>query len=808
MSEVNKIRIKCNPYEKKIEYFWYFREDNEFRNLDEYSAVLSNEKYSNATIQNRAFEIVQIINQYFNPGDAGIELYFTGNAEDYADLCSVIETYYPDNNISCIRDGEYYFSADTVMPQIKEKFAEVESTLDSYKEDRITELLQKYNDTIKPSISVCIMGLYSSGKSAFINGLVGKEILPSASDPTTAKICKIVSADKYGISVMVNNQVHNILFEGSGYTVEGNYAAELRENLDKSLAKYSGLKEVGHINKTISLINLERLFLPDEETGELSDKEIGAIVEITIPFKTEMDTEKFEFIIYDTPGSNSASNREHFTVLQSSLDDQTNALPVILTTPDTMDSTDNNDLLKLIEETGTALDTTNAIIIVNKADEKGPNALNDKKEKCESLKITKWKSTRIYFMSSIIGMASKKEDPHNDDSWIDGDAFELFGEKCAKFENGSRKLYEYNIIDKSKAIVIDPDEELSLQEKLYYNSGLASIEKEINSYAERYAMYTKCQQAIKYLKDAIDICSENIHKSEDKLTVELEDARVRFETKKAALLDNIETEKNIKVPEITIEFTDRMLADFNSFIEEESLKYNTPWQLFKLKIYEDFRRQWEEYSRLSKSLGKDSTYTLSLMQTYVKRRYNLLINTFSSHANEVIEEFWDQKSSEFKRSCHNIISESDGFTDEQKEILDAIVMNMENMTKDRADFDIRDAAMVKMGWLSFFNLKGILKINDEIYDNGLCCRNLIKEYTKLIMERIHSVCTENGNIFVKWSDNLVTELTQEICKFNAELNDYRIKIDTLKKDIEERKASMKLLMDTEMYVLKLLGVQS
>ena len=808
MSEMNKIRIKCDPYKKRIEYFWYFREDDEFRNLDEYSAVLSNEKYLNATIQNRAFEIVQLINQYFNPGDAGIEIYFTGNTEDYADLCSVIETYYPDNKIYCVRDGEYYYSADTVMPQIKSKFSEVESTLDSYKEERITELLQKYNDTIKPSISVCVLGLYSSGKSAFINGLVGKEILPSDSDPSTAKICRIVSADKYRVSVMVNNQVHNIVYEGNSYVVEGNYGVELKGNLDKLLAKYSGLNEAGHINKTILLINQGSLFLPDDETGKPSEKEIGEIVEISIPFNTKMDTDKFEFVIYDTPGSNSDSNRDHFTILQSSLDDQTNALPVILTTPDSMDSTDNNELLKLIEETGTALDTTNAIIIVNKADEKGPNALNDKKEKCESLKITKWKSTRIYFMSSIIGMASKKDDPHNSNSWIDGDAYELYGEKCFKFENGSRKLYEYNIIDKSKVIVAEAEEELSLQEKLYYNSGLASIEKEINSYAERYAMYTKCQQAILYLKDAIDICSDNIRQSEYKLNAELEDARVRFDTKKAALLDSIETEKNTKVPEITIEFTDKMLADFNRFIEEEGLRYTTPWQLFKLRIYEDFRRQWEEYGRLAKSLGKDSTYTLSLMQTYVKRKYNTLINAFSSQANEVIEEFWERKSNEFKKSCHNIISDSDGFTDEQKTILDAIVMNMENMTKDRAEFDIRDAAMVKMGWLSFFNLKGILKINDEIYDNGLCCRNLIKEYTKLIMERIHLVCAENGNIFVRWSDNLVSELTREICKFNAELNDYRIKIDTLKQDIEERKASMKLLTDTEEYVLKLLGVQS
>lgn len=133
---------------------------------------------------------------------------------------------------------------------------------------------------------------------------------------------------------------------------------------------------------------------------------------------------------------------------------------------------------------------------------------------------------------------------------------------------------------------------------------------------------------------------------------------------------------------------------------------------------------------------------------------------------------------------------------------------MENMTKDRADFNIRDAAMIKMGWLSLFNLKGILKINDEIYDNGLCCRNLIKEFTKLILERIHLVCAENGGIFVWWSDKLVDRLTREICKFNAELNDYRIKIENLEQDIETKKESRKLLAATEEYVSKLLGVQS
>ncbi len=54
--------------------------------------------------------------------------------------------------------------------------------------------------------------------------------------------------------------------------------------------------------------------------------------------------------------------------MKEALSVQMNALPIILTTPDTMDNTDNDALLTLIHTHESKLDTTNGLIIVNKAE--------------------------------------------------------------------------------------------------------------------------------------------------------------------------------------------------------------------------------------------------------------------------------------------------------------------------------------------------------------------------------------------------------------------------------------------------------
>lgn len=114
------------------------------------------------------------------------------------------------------------------------------------------------------------------------------------------------------------------------------------------------------------------------------------------------------FIIYDTPGSNSASNTDHTEVLKKAMEGQTNGLPIFVTTPDNMNGKDNTELIETIEKLGGALDKSNLMIVVNKADEKDCETLEKKKENFPNLKVSSLNPAGTYFVSAIIGLGSKK----------------------------------------------------------------------------------------------------------------------------------------------------------------------------------------------------------------------------------------------------------------------------------------------------------------------------------------------------------------------------------------------------------------
>ena len=795
MADVNKMRIICDPFAKTIDYKWFDANEGDFVRIEEYSSELVSEKYVNATIQNRAFEIMEIINRNFNRGNIGLEIDFIGNDDDYKDLCRVIELYYSESNIVCTKNTEFFYGADYVMDEIKDKFGKVKTTLEEYQEESIIELIQKYEDTVKPSVSVCVLGLYSAGKSAFINSLIGEEILPSGSDPTTAKVFRIYCSDCHSVSFDIKGVPCTVKFDG-GIEIEGVDNAALKEEIIGKIKRHN--YPAFSMNELLSLINKEKL-------TDKSAYPIGEIIDIHIPFRnSSLPTDKFDFVVYDTPGSNSDTNKEHLAILESSLDSQTNALPVFLTTPDTMDSTDNEKLLSLIEKTGTALDVTNAIIVVNKSDEKGANALNNKREKCEDLKITKWKSTRIYFMSSIIALASKKTNPHNESTWFDEDTFELFDDKCRKYESGDRKLYKYNIIDKSKEIALG-DRELTMNEQLFYNSGLAGVESEIADYAQHYALYNKCLQAIDYLEQAIELCSKEISDAEIKLNEQLEDISYRFDEKKRELIDKIDNERfdNLQFSLRSLKKTlDDLLQQYkkDKDLIYDYIPFNNIKSSWELDIYKDFEAQWDKFKKLAESLHYDNKYALSKMQSYVKNRYNVLLNDFSVLTNDTLDAFLKKRTDIFKKICQQIVMGEDSLSKEQKAILDSVIFDMGDMVQEHMDFDLGENSAINIGLLPILGLK-------DIYNNRKCCENLITEFTRVVTRRIEDVRTENGRHFEKWTAELIGKIKMELCKFNAELHDFELKIDNINSDIENKKAHLALIEDTRQYIGGLLHTQ-
>lgn len=790
MENAYKMRITCNPYTKVIIYECY--ENDSFVNISElsaeYSSELINDKFTKTSFQNRAYEIVELLNKHFNPGNKGLHIDFIGNKDDYDALESVISTYFADCNIVSEKNQQYFNEAPYVMQQIETRFDDVISTLEDseYIKDEIAAEISKYRDTIDESIAICVTGLCSAGKSAFINSLIGYEILPSSSDPTTAKMFKITCSDTYSISFEVSGQAITVSFSNDEYTVSDSCPSEVNAEIGAVFTDGKADNEIKNMHRFLDLLNKGKLLT-----------EIGRI-DISIPFKqvTYFDSH-YQFVIYDTPGSNSDSNKKHFDILKESLSKQTNALLILLTTPDTMDYTDNNNLLDLIQETGESLDTSNAIIVVNKGDILTPSSLSEKRERYQSLKITKWKSTRIFFLSSVIALASKKDDPDDKTSWIDEDAFDAYDDRYRKFARGDKVLYKYNIIDKSKEVTPVVEEGAVSDTTLFINSGLASIEHEISDYALRYALCNKCSRATEYLQRAIQLCEDNVREIERQRDDDLISTQTLFDEKQRTLAESLDSKQSSTASNKSVEFRQSIGQSFDGFKAQNGLVYKNFLQIRKLSIYSEFEQEWKNISALKEQQGFDMDEALRRMESKVRYRYNALLNAFSSIANALIGSFWENATETFKADCKGIITDSDVLNDEQKAIMNSILLNMENMTRAVVEFDLRSIHAVRR---TFFG--------KDKYDNGTCCKNLVQTLDDVVMQEIERVSSNNSRYFEEWSKALVASIKTKLCTFNTDLHDWEVKIGELNQIIEEKKKHLKLLEDTKDYVCRLLEIQT
>ena len=792
-----KIMMICNPYEKTIDYLWFDESQGKYIDLSEMPesfSELTNAKYSkDVTLQSRADEIVKAIDK-LDSSDLGIEVHFIGTQDDFDDLKRVVELFYENKNIICIKEPPFFWDAEYALSHIKTKFSNVESILTEYKEDAIVELLDSYEKTIKPDLAICIMGLYSSGKSAFINSLVGAELLPSASDPTTAKVCKIQCRNTHTVTITVNGNIYTVCFDSDDPTITGDDEAvktlisgHIHEGDDKIARMYHYLK----------FLNASRPF------GEVYSD--GELISITVPYtNTMLPTDKFDFVIYDTPGSNSASNKEHFKVLNDALTAQTNALPIILTTPDSMDSTDNDLLLDLIHNNANKLDTTNALIVVNKSDEKMNRALEEKKLKIDKLKLTKWKSTRIFFVSALLGLASKKENPHCIDNWHDEDMYELFEEKAHRYEkfDDARSLYQFNIVDKSRNLPADriPDVNAAPTQLLLFNSGLASIEIEIENYARRYAQYIKAREAIKYLDKAIAICERKLKTKigdrDDKLALLTASYKLKEHGLTTSLLSFTKTFQE----ETNLKFQQRVKQILTEFKVRHKIQSGSSF-LHSIYITKEFDAYWKYLKAQIKSGKLDLNMAFHEMEAHVSEELNKLLSSITNEFNAEVDAFWRYGITDFKNGLCSTVLGSNAISTEQKDILNQIIIEMKYVPNNTIDFRLEKNHGIKRGVFSF------IPIGKETYDNSGCCANFIEVFEKIVNNKRDNTIVYYTNLFYEWSDALTHLVIGELYNFNEELHNAGDSILNIQSEIGDLIDQKKALQECSEYISKLLGKQ-
>ena len=675
MSDKNIVKIKCNPYTQVIEYFRWDSEIEEWCPLISFESPFSKPEFTKVALQHKAYEIIQYMNELYNPGNVGLDVFFDGTKEDMDDLSAITQQYFSSSNIHILPGEMHLLSATVVKKQIEDIFGYMKKMFSEYPDNEVTDAISRFSETVRPTIPICVMGLYSAGKSAFINSLIGVELLPSASDPTTAKTYKIVSGTKYEIKFAYtddkDNKVKEVILSFNDEKYQPNQSAELSIVAAlEVIKKYETIEE--RMYYALSIINnfdmdYNRKLPDNEKLWRVSD-----LIEVTLPITASvLPFNEFDFIIYDTPGSNSASNTDHTEVLKKAMEGQTNGLPIFVTTPDNMDGKDNTELIETIEKLGGALDKSNLMIVVNKADEKDCETLEKKKENFPNLKVSSLNPAGTYFVSAIIGLGSKKilfgnttENKKGDivPNWIDKTYSKIFRSNLPYYDETDDdeefvRLYSYNIIpqhqfDQYAALSVS-DENLA-----YRNSGLHAIETAIKDFALKYALYNKCRMASSYLSSALD-------KLEDMLT-----ALTAEQTALSKQLKTNMTEKEKDVlNKLEIECTTRKSKYMSEFSNELSSIVESTRNSLDNSISDTITKLWDA-TKVEKSRK-------GIFTTLINQLLGQAIESMWDRAKARALGFWKMKQEEFKKALISIIVESPNLTSEQEDLIKNAIMQID-----------------------------------------------------------------------------------------------------------------------------------
>ena len=756
----NQIQIAYNPYKKKIQYRYRKNSDREWEPLHG-NGKLTKQEFCEGTLQNKASEIIQALLKDYCAKNLGLELHFRGTRRDWEDFKTTIQQIDLDKKIVCVGEAGQLSDGQETLVKVEKIFRELKESFDNLSEPVVKEPINKYLETVRPEVVLCVIGTYSSGKSTFINALIGEELMPSAADPTTAKIFKIQSLPKgtwmdTEIRFQYQGENATICFQSGAYELKNiNQLPDLKLKyfLDRELSNIQFGQE--YICQTLTALN------KFDESDAISDQ-----IEIQTPFYySSLPLDEYQFIIYDTPGSNANSHKDHFEILKKALSRQTNGLPIFLTSREQMD-TDDADSLKARVADIPALDNSNILIVVNKADDQRPSELEGIKKSKSVVKRNA--ETRVFVVSSLVALGAKTS------KFFDEESKDLFEEKSPKFKKGKLKAFEYDILpqDRYKQICEQGESAINGNEKecLFYNSGLGAIENEIAQFARKFAVYNKCRQAQLYLSEAIDALKKRIANKQDKQSKCKEELEKQFSKKEKELKDNIEEEcknweeKNFENARkeqgkiCTSYCTDKKNRELSSLIEA----------------------QWKREKKKDQS-GKS-------MEIWAKNYVNTQLNSCIHDLKNFAYKFWKEQVNALKEKCIFIVHESDGLTQEERDFLSAYILEMPLPKYEDIDITfskevITENRFLFFKWISFNSEQAEADILEKLKDSVL-------RYNAQYLFQIEKKIKE-------WRKEFNQGLTDKMAYFNPNLRQLNDEIKVCDKEIKELQNTQEKLEDNQ-----------
>lgn len=379
---------------------------------------------------------------------------------------------------------------------------------------------------------------------------------------------------------------------------------------------------------------------------------------------------------------------------------------------------------------------------------------------------------------------------------------------------------------------------------VYVNSGLYSIEKEIQNFANKYASYNKCKQSTVYLDKIIDIKADEIKEIIEKREEEKQKLINALEKDKVELINEIQhtsTEQkqiflqdynvlmNKFIEEKTPSFEyDRLKELENQYIEEQknilnlsekddeakesfnSLKTNLKEgmnniiknrNLNSLKeiskgLVDDIKDTFEDFDDLHAIKKEANQKTAKLLLNKAKYDYLDLSEEIQKEFELTSKKHWTDKSMEIKEELSKVITGTTALSDDKRTEITTLIMTYKDICFDKfkqISFEVEDFVYgIKIGDLTLFE------------SDKLNIRKVVNTYNKLFDSFVNEVknklYTSHSKTFKYWLEHLLDIIEKNIVSYSHELSKKQKNIEEESKKIDNLRQQQEKIEDGKNYI--------
>lgn len=816
---MTKVKIVSNPYCKEISYHRWNGE-NWIRVIPENneSSKLVGGEFTSGFFPFKVKKIIDEIIHAYQSGSEPIDLTFEGTDDDYSELSKVCEADEYKGRIVCHQSGYYLNNARDIVHEVSTIFGGLKELIEGSVDDKtkVQADLDRYSEAASDMIPICVFGNVSSGKSSFINALIGNEILPSGDEPITAKVYKIKKSEdqkRAFINLAYDGKAIQVLFDDFDRIQTDLQSNDFIDGIKKSLEDSKNERVPVRVGAALSFINSYGV----DDMGSLEQNRVSDLIELEVPYDEDglLKESSNKYVLFDTPGSNSASNEKHKEVLKNAMQNLTNGLPIFVATSDTLDTEDNLKLYDEIRQYEDLVDARFTMIVVNKADKaKLPKAGFDQDQIDDILRQAipkKMYSFGIYYVSSVMGLGSKIE---NNGEFVDDNYARIYMTEKMNFSEPKGRfytqLYKYDILPgQMKDVSIKVSGECD--NLIYANSGLYWLEKSIETFATNYSAYNKCQQSQRFLRRVLEhtrITIDNAKLGRERLRRQRDEA---LESNTLGIMKAIENQMTDLKMQYEAEYPDYMkkaVIESGNGLTQVELKYleqkftdktkeETGYIDKKIEAEKTAKSFWDKLfggtadgqsmTEIEHCIDKSAANDLF---EQVKIQFSDSITDANRILNENSRTCWQRNAADLRTKITSIIMETSDIVEDKKSELSGIIASYQDIPLEESAETVLLREDFDKYWISF----GTIKLGETYRLNlsklGMTYNRKLKEYVDNTYVKISE---SHKASFIKWGSELFADICSHIQELNPTLRGLveKIRIDSEKiSDLENRQARL------------------